>query len=57
MGDNVKRVGGGWGRGAGNHGTLANSSSHAESSWRLKKFTKGQLHRKGERFSVLDDSC
>ncbi len=40
-------------RRAGNHGTLANSSSHAESSWRLKKFTKGRLHRKGSVFQYF----
>ncbi len=30
-------------RRAGNHGTSTNSSSHTESSWRLKGFTEGAV--------------
>ncbi len=45
-GDNVKGgcvigAGRGGNRRTGSNGTSANSSSHAESSWRLKEFTEG----------------
>ncbi len=34
---------GGEDRGTVNHGTSANSSSHAESSWHLNEFTEGAV--------------
>ncbi len=62
-GDNVKgdcliRMGRGGNRRTGNKRTSPNSSSHAESSWRLEKLTEGAVTiGMGRLFPYFYDSC